>query len=442
MHHVVSINLAEVGYATLAGDSSKSFEAQPIGIATPQVSEAVLAAFSHLDDELRRRTSGTAVCFEHPSVGAPFVCLGASFPHAKDQFGREGLSFLHAVVCDDVAQLPHAALAVLQALGTTELERLAGAIARVAVERDEGNTFLAAWCDAMEGRVRRSPLPEQPARLKVVGTVEHDITGARSIANLALVLGRIGQPAGWCVRERFEDGRIVSVVEPPVDGIDRASVLLASSLTTLSQVEAPPESATAQAAVSRASPAPVPPEPTPTQVTPAPVDITRVDPLGRPRPATQPRRASGAPPPPAHKRAPTPTRRMIGASIVVAAAVLGLALGTVISMRVVGGSASPSPSVALPLQPTQAAPTEGRAPTLPAAPERPPPTPPSSITTPSAPTPPPASPGAALRPAAPVQNAPRASVAPARRVAPVRRTGPGGHGTAHVDGRGDGPPAE
>lgn len=427
MRHVVSINLAEVGYATLAGDPSKGFAAQPIGIATSEVSEAILAAFSHLDDELRRRASGTAVRFEHPSAGTPYVCLGASFPHAKDQFGRQGLSFLHALECDDIAQLPHAALAVLQALSTVDLDRLAQEIARVAIERDESHAFLTSWCDAMEGRVRRSPLPEQPTRLKVVGTVEHDVTGARSIANLALVLGRIGQPAGWCVLERFEEGRIVSVVEPPVDGIDRASVLLASALTTLSQVEAPADSAATRPTNMENKP-PVPPEPTPTLVNVTPAEVTLVDVQKTPpaRPTTQPRRASVAPTAPV--RAPRGTARpgRSGAGIAVVAALLGLALGVALSVGVVrrmdAPTALPAPSVALPLQPTPLSGSTNSPPVAnPVAPVTPRPS--------TAPVPPgPFAPADLPRPVEVPQAVRHAPVNPVRRVAPLRRVGGGGRG--------------
>lgn len=226
MHHVLAINQSGIGYSTLAGEPSGGFESQSLGIASEKVAEPIVRAFNRLDGELRRGPSRVSFRFDHPEQGAPFACYGCFFPRTVDQFGREGLVFIHAVELEAASMMPRAAMALFQRLAPPELDRLEREIARIAVATREGDTFLKDWTAAIEEEIRLSTLEFVTSPPDLPGTILHDFHGSSAVACLSILQRQVERPAGWSIQEVRVGSALGTAIEPHEDGVENASALL------------------------------------------------------------------------------------------------------------------------------------------------------------------------------------------------------------------------
>jgi hypothetical protein len=230
MHHVVSVNLAGVGYSTYAGDPETGLELQSLGVVTERVSSSILDAQHRLDDHVRQHAPFRSLRIVSPAEGRVAVCFGCFFPDARDRLGREGLVLLHALEISDVAALPRAVLAVLHALTPAGVQRLGEEVGRIAVEEGAGTSFLSDWCRSFEERIKLSTINDPGPSLGAPGRIVHDIAGGSTVAWLAFALAQVGSAGQWIVADAVVEGQMATVVDPPREGVVMASTLVFDGL--------------------------------------------------------------------------------------------------------------------------------------------------------------------------------------------------------------------
>lgn len=229
MRHVLVVNVAGHGYATFAGDPSTSFEMQPSGIATAKVSEAVVTVCNEVDEVVRASPTLVTLVARRDETGATVLALGGHFPNARDEKGREGLIFIHALEFNASAALPRVVGALFRCISPTAFQRLSDEVARVAVQSGAARGFLQSRSQEIEQQINVSTVAESAAGLRI-GAIEHDLPGGQVVAWTAFALASSRLEGPWQINDRFDGDRSVTVMTPTGGGQEKASDLFHEGL--------------------------------------------------------------------------------------------------------------------------------------------------------------------------------------------------------------------
>ncbi len=385
IRHVFVINLAGRGYSTFAGGPAMGFEEQPMGVVTARVSETTLSVIEGLDDAARVAPSRRSLAACRDRRGAIVVALGAHLAEARDEKGRGGLVFLHALELGVGDDLPDVVTALLTA--TAAFPRLDHELAALASCTDDPLPLLMSLAAEVERRASLSPTRTPHPATRPIARVEHDLVGAPVVAWMALALRGAAFEAPWRLRDRYDPGGAWTTLEPAAGDAVRASSLLVGGLRRALMLDGAAE----EPGTWPDRPAPAPHDDAPTVVTPLHEIL--------------PQREPGAPAVPVASRSKLPWA--------VAAGSLLLALGVAVVAWFPGArSGGEPPTGELSIVPT-------RAPARPALTTTPRD---AAVVAPAAPPAPPAVTDPDASPGAPAPVAPPASASPAPVVAPTRTT--------------------
>lgn len=190
MIHFVRANIRGQGYTVLDSRTAGAPPALPRGF---------LQARERLDAFLDGPGEPVAVTFNHDGEGAlvGYACR----IDARDEFGRRGLIFVHAVLLDDERDLPRAVAAVLGLLAPAGIAWITQSC-----EAAAGGTLAPdAWIGQLEHRfvqsferLGRVPRPRASAAERCgVGAIEHDFAGCSAMAWLYLARQQAGARPPW-----------------------------------------------------------------------------------------------------------------------------------------------------------------------------------------------------------------------------------------------------
>ncbi|GAA3861052.1 hypothetical protein GCM10022243_29070 [Saccharothrix violaceirubra] len=204
MRHIVRVNTVGEGYGLHVVDAGV-VRRLPLDVPSPDLPPGFRTLASRADDFLGD-VPGRAFFGATGTPAATTVLLGLRLD-LPDEFGRRGLTLLHALVGDHTDLLDHVR-AVGRLVSPGHVEPLAEAVARTATEEGDLARIVAVVEGATAGvreRARSGPPPRPLAE------IVHDTSGA-AVAWLGMVTANRRADAEWTVHDRRRaDGTVATV---------------------------------------------------------------------------------------------------------------------------------------------------------------------------------------------------------------------------------------
>lgn len=206
MRHVLFFNVGGRGYTAYAGGAKESLHEQDLWVSTPHVSESMVKAKRHVYDALSESKLPVSMAFRHDEGALPVVAYGCIFPKLKDDKGREGLIFLHAIELNDPAELAAAVDVILQRLGPDALRRMNDRLGRMALAPDQPRELGQRVCARVEELIgdRFATWTPPDVRTNDLGMIVHDCIDGASWAWRVFAYALTGASPGWSVYDVIE----------------------------------------------------------------------------------------------------------------------------------------------------------------------------------------------------------------------------------------------
>lgn len=206
MRHVLFFNVGGRGYTAYAGGLKEGLQEQPLWVVTPAVSSSMIKAKRQVHDALNEQRLPVSMAFCHDEGANPIVAYGCLFPRLKDDKGREGLVFLHAIELNDPSELAPTVDVILQRLAPDALKRMNVYIGSMAIAPEQPRELGQRVCERVEKLIRERLATWSTPRVEAtdLGVVVHDCLDGGPWAWRVFSYALTGAPPGWSVFDTME----------------------------------------------------------------------------------------------------------------------------------------------------------------------------------------------------------------------------------------------
>lgn len=211
MKHTFRLSVHGDGYKLVRGSSTDGFDHLPLDVRGRAGGDNYLDAQRYLDEQFKTPASRWWLVITNNHEGqCPVVAYGCRLA-AKDDRGRVGLTFLHALQADAETKFDSLVTTVARMLehGRTDPGGLAGQVA-------EGKRDLTSFLTVMEEEYNQNKSPGA-VRYRPLGgpirEITHDCGGAAALAWLTMAASHVECYPPWQIGDRWDPSKALIVTD-------------------------------------------------------------------------------------------------------------------------------------------------------------------------------------------------------------------------------------
>ncbi len=220
MKHIFRLNVYQKGYTLFSGRADTQFLEHPLDVWSDNLPQNYLPAQKRIDDLLKLHHLRWHFCIANMHRGQnPVVAYGTLLP-IKDEKGRRGVSYIHAIEANEEMQVDDIVISLAKLLSLNTSNFISQALANIAQGEKKPDSFMQHISEQflkLHSSYHQHTFIEKPIK-----EIQHDCGGASIVAWLAMATSHLMISPVWEIYDMYHsEGGFFSTVSSLEDAKEK-----------------------------------------------------------------------------------------------------------------------------------------------------------------------------------------------------------------------------